>query len=130
MDSVVHFELPVDSVEKATEFYSKAFGWKVNKAPGDDMDYWIVHTGAVDDKFMLKEKGMINGGIYKRGPGGSKSSVVVISVGDLDKSIDKVKKNGGEVVLDKRQVGEMGYYAQVKDTQDNILGLWQDVKKK
>ena len=36
-----------------------------------------------------------------------------------------VKNMGGEVVRGKMQVGEMGHAAYFKDTEGNIIGLWQ-----
>jgi len=43
-------------------------------------------------------------------------------------SMKKVKKMGGEIVREKFQVGDMGYAAYFKDTEGNIIGLWQEIK--
>jgi len=32
MNSVVHFEIPADDVERAKKFYSENFGWKLIQA--------------------------------------------------------------------------------------------------
>lgn len=127
MDKVVHFEVPYDERERALEFYQKVFGWNVNAVP--EMEYDIVHTAEVDDKMMPKESGAINGGMYKRGEGVAKSPVIVIDVSSVDEHIEKVKGAGGEVFREKHVVGEMGYYAQVKDTEGNIIGIWEKLKK-
>jgi len=34
---------------------------------------------------------------------------------------------GGEVVMGKMQIGEMGHAAYFKDIEDNIIGLWQTI---
>ena len=57
---VVHFEIYGDNPEKLGGFYKDVFGWQVQKAPG--MDYWMLGTTPVDDKFRPKEPGAINGG--------------------------------------------------------------------
>ncbi len=127
MDKVVHFEIPVDDVNRAQKFYKGIFGWKINEAPG--MPYWLVSTVETDKKNMPKEAGAINGGIYKRSSTGSKNPVIVINVASVDEYIKKVKKGGGSVAMDKTQVGNMGFYAQVTDTEGNVIGLWENAKK-
>ena len=36
MPTIVHFEIPVDDVDRAKKFYSDLFGWKMEKSPGTD----------------------------------------------------------------------------------------------
>lgn len=62
--TVVHFEIPADNVEKLKRFYSKLFGWKIEKTPGP-VDYWIVQTVPVDGKGMPLRPGF-NGGLRGR----------------------------------------------------------------
>jgi predicted enzyme related to lactoylglutathione lyase len=50
VDKVVHFEIPIENVERAKDFYKKVFIWKLNNYP--KMDYTIIHTVKVDDKFI------------------------------------------------------------------------------
>ena len=130
MDKVVHFEMPVDDAERAQKFYKKLFGWEIQKF--GEMPYWAVRTVEVDEKMMPKEKGAINGGMLKRdekNDPGSKNPVIVISVPNTEEYCAKVEKAGGKVVLLARKIGDMGIYARVKDTEGNIIGLWQDLKK-
>ncbi len=53
--------------------------------------------------------------------------IIVIDVASVDEHIEKVKAAGGSVFRDKMAVGNMGFYAQVKDTEGNIIGLWENV---
>ena len=64
MDKVVHFEIPVDDLKRAQNFYKIIFGWTIEPMP--KMNYTILITVEVDEKFMPKEKGAINGGMMKR----------------------------------------------------------------
>ena len=57
--------------------------------------------------------------------GGSQSPVVVIEVESCEQRVADVTSAGGSVVVGPVPVGDMGIYAQVKDTEDNIIGLWQ-----
>jgi predicted enzyme related to lactoylglutathione lyase len=60
----------------------------------------------------------------KRG-GPLKSTVVTIMVSDIDKSLAKVEKLGGKTVQKKQPVGDMGFTAYFKDSEGNVVGLFQ-----
>lgn len=126
MDKVVHFEIPVDDTKRAKQFYSDTFGWRTQDYP--DMNYTILTTVPTDEQHMPKESGAINGGMYTRGEGVSNTPVIVISVSSLDTSLKKVEAAGGKVVKGRTQIGDMGLYAQIADTEGNIVGRWQDLK--
>ena len=126
MDKVVHFEIPADDVKRAQKFYSAAFGWHINEIP--NMNYTIVSTVEIDEHQMPKERGAINGGLMQR-QAPIKSPVITVSVTDIDKALKKVVEHGGHVVKDKYQVGDIGYSAYVKDTEGNIIGLWQNLRE-
>ncbi len=132
MDKVQHFEIPADDLKRARAFYEKAFQWKTMDFPmPGGMEYVGLHTGPVDKKNMWKEKGFINGGMFKRGGSfpiiGPTVAVVVV---DLDESLKKIKEAGGQVLMPKMDVAGMGFYAYVKDTEGNVIGVWQDVSMK
>lgn len=127
MDKVVHFEIPYDDKERVQGFYEKVFDWKFQDMP--EMNYLTARSGEVDEDFMMKEKGVINGGMYKRDEKSAKSPVIVISVNSIDEKIVQIKNSGGKVFREKIQVGDMGFYAQVEDSEGNIIGIWEDVKK-
>lgn len=126
MDSVIHFEIPADETVRAIDFYKKAFGWKVQEIP--DMNYNIVHTSEIDENNMPKGKGVINGGLLKR-QNQIKNIVITIGVNKIEEAIKKVKDAGGRLVAGKVEVPGMGYSAYVKDTEGNIIGLWQTIQK-
>ncbi len=129
MDKVVHFEIPFDHKERAHKFYKNVFGWGLIDMP--EMNYTIVHTVEIDkeNNNMPKEAGAINGGMYKRDANSAQGPVIVIDVADLDEKIKMVEAAGGHVIKGKVKVGDMGWYAQVKDTEGNIIGLWEQIKK-
>ena len=87
------------------------------------MNYTIVHTGKTDAKGMLLEKGAINGGMMKRGM--IRYPVITIIVENMDKAIEKVRRNGGSIFSKKMEVEKMGYAAYIRDTEGNIMGLFQ-----
>lgn len=125
MDRVCHFEVPYADKDRMESFYSKVFGWQFHPAPGD-MPYSFAITTEVDEQFKPKESGGINGGTYQRADAGpSKSPVIVLEVESCEQRLKDVQAAGGSVIVPSTTVGDMGIYAQVKDTEDNIIGLWQ-----
>ena len=130
MDRVCHFEIPFSEKERAEKFYQGVFGWQISPAPGD-MPYSFALTTPVDEQFHPTEAGGINGGMYERSDeGGSSTPVVVIEVASCEQRIADVVAAGGEKVLGPNEVPDMGIYAQVKDTEGNIIGLWQPLQPK
>lgn len=122
MDPIVHFEIPADDVKRAASFYKKAFGWTAEAYGG--MDYWMLGTTESDEQGAPKNPGSINGGMGKRG-GPLKNVTVTIAVADIDKALEKIEKLGGKTVGKKQSIGEMGFTAYFKDSEGNIVGLWQ-----
>ncbi|WP_445475622.1 VOC family protein [Methanococcoides methylutens] len=126
MNKVTHFHLPVDNVERAKEFYQKIFDWQIMDS-GFDRDYQIINTVATDEQGMPLETGAINGALFKREKVEECPSVVV-TVESIDESLLKIESMGGTVIRPKEQVMEMGYFAEITDSEGNLIGLWEDLE--
>ena len=125
MDRVCHFEIPFSDQGRAEKFYRDVFGWQISPAPGD-VPYFFAITTPIDEQMMPTEVGGINGGLYLRAEEDvSHSPVVVIEVDSCAERIATVEQAGGASVVGPVEIPEMGIYAQVKDSEDNIIGLWQ-----
>lgn len=125
----MHFEIPADDLNRAEKFYKKVFGWGIQKIPMPGAsEYSVVKTVETDVNQMPKEVGAINGGIIKREKAGE-TTIIVIDVENLDEHLKKIESNGGKIVVPKRTIGDMGLYAEVTDTEGNVFGVWQDLKK-
>lgn len=123
MDNVVHFEIPTDDLGRAKKFYADTFGWEVIDMP--ELEYTLVHTVETDkEQQMPKKPGAINGGMFPR-QSDMPNVQVHINVKSIDESLDQIKENGGEVVREKTPVGDMGFVANFKDSEGNVLGLWE-----
>lgn len=131
MDKVQHFEIAVDDIGRAKKFYETLFGWKTAEMPMPEGGMYVgLQTGTVDEKRMPKEPGYIGGGMFKRDPQFPMNGVAVaITVEDLSAKLKEVKQAAGTVIMDKREVMGMGYYAYIKDTEGNVVGLWQNIMK-
>src|SRR4051794_16725155 len=98
MDPVVHFELPYDNRDRIANFYRDAFGWELQML-GEDMGNYVVATTAKPGGQQRPDAvpGAIGGGFYPRkSDWPAQYPSVVIAVADVRRSMDKVKKAGGE----------------------------------
>jgi uncharacterized protein len=119
---VVHFEIPYDDGERARRFYKEAFDWQLQEMPG--MDYTLVVSGPTGDRGPT-EPGYINGGMLAREESAATGPVVVMDVPSIDAALAVIERLGGSTVVPKQPVGEMGFTAYVKDTEGNVVGLWE-----
>jgi uncharacterized protein len=123
MDKVVHFEIPSDDLARAKEFYGSIFGWEINEIP--EVNYTSLTTNQVDEQQLPKERGVINGGMFKRSPEVPSTPVITIGVDDVEISLKEIEAHGGTVVAPRTEVPGMGAFAYFKDTEGNVLGLWE-----
>ena len=129
MNKVVHFEIPADDVERASNFYRKTFGWIISKAPVHDREYYLANSVETDEIGMPKEPGAINGAIMKREVEGE-SPVIVVKVSSIEMYLKKILSSGGKFVLGKTRTENRGYHARFKDTEGNVIGLYEESFKK
>lgn len=123
MDRVVHFEIPVDDADRARAFYRTAFDWGLQAMEG--YDYTVALTTTVDEKTQVPtEPGAINGGLAPR-TAEIPTPRIVIQVDSIDESLKKIEAEGGSTVAPRAEMPGMGAYAYFKDTEGNLLGLWE-----
>src|SRR5512132_4116799 len=125
MDKVVHFEITFDDHQRAKDFYRSVFDWELDD---NDMGNGIVYTTAmtvpVDEKMMPRESGAINGGFTGRSKE-TPTPVITIGVDSIDDTLKKVEAGGGKTVTPRTPIPDMGAFAYFKDSEGNVMGLWE-----
>lgn len=130
MNRPVHFEIHVNDIPRAIEFYKEVFGWTFEEYPMGETVYWMAMTAPKDST----EKG-INGGLIKRAsaepaPGTSANAYVcTMQVANIDETIAKLEKFGCECQMPKFAFPGMAWQAYYKDTEGNIIGIHQEDKE-
>ena len=123
MGRVIHFEIQAADPDRAERFYTSVFGWTVQPM-GGPMDYRLLITG---------EDGTtgINGAILRRGgpepviAPRSTAFICTIAVDSIEATERAVPEAGGEQVLERMDVPDVGQLAYFKDTEGNIFGALQ-----
>jgi len=123
--TIVHFEIPASDVEKLRKFYSKLFGWKIEKSSGP-IPYWMIETVPADEKGTSLRPG-VNGGMYKKDRAELKP-VNYISVESIDEYIEKIKALGGKIVQPKQEVPNVGWIAIALDPEGNHFAMLQPMR--
>lgn len=122
---VVHFEIYVQDMARAKDFYESVLGIRLDKMPAPtpemDMDMWFFP--------MDRENGMSQygaGGMLVKmdgfAPGGS-GTVVYFGCEDCAIQAARAVEFGGTLFQGKTSIGEHGYCALARDTEGNLIGF-------
>jgi predicted enzyme related to lactoylglutathione lyase len=123
---VVHFEMPYEDPQRLSNFYSKAFGWQMQKLGNEMGDYVTAATTETDENRMVKKPGTINGGFFPKKPDWpAQFPSVVISVDNIKDAMKKVSDAGGKVLGEPVEIPGIGQYVSFTDTEGNRVSILQ-----
>ena len=120
--AVAWFEIHVDDIVKAADFYATVFGWSYQPLTGFELgDYLMITT----------KSGVGAGGALAQTSRAhrpeSESTVLYLHVDDIPGTVDAVLAAGGTLHRPYMNIGgEHGYCAIVRDPEGNHIGLWSD----
>lgn len=80
------------------------------------MEYWLITTGADGTPG-------VNGGMSKKSD--MPRNVLTIDVPDIDAYVQKIKDNGGEIMMEKMSIPKVGWFATFKDSEGEMMGIMQ-----
>jgi len=126
MNPVVHFEMPTKNRERVADFYSKVFGWNMQLLGKEMGNYILAMTTPVDKNGMAKNPGAINGGFFEATKNDT-TPHLVISVDNLEKHMEIVKKAGGKILGKPMDIQGIGTFVMFTDTEGNKVGMLQPV---
>ena len=126
MNPVVHFEMPYEDKDRVEKFYTKVFGWNMQKFGKDMGDYVTAATTETDKNRMIKRPGAINGGFFPKKPDWpAQYPSVVIAVDDIKEAMKKVTTAGGKVLGEPMEIPGIGQYVSFTDTEGNRVSILQ-----
>jgi len=125
MDGVSLFQITVDNMERAIKFFIETFGWDL-MATGMEGNSHFATTVPTDDNGYPTEPGGINGVLIERGTYSQKYIGIFIKVKSIAATLENVVRNGGKTIREKAPIGDFAYFAQINDTEGNLIALWED----
>jgi predicted enzyme related to lactoylglutathione lyase len=111
-DLLAHAEIPSTDLDRSKEFYSKMFGWDF-KPFGTGYLLFNTHKGFTIG--LRKTDNIAKGD----------TTIFHVRVDKVDDYLKKAKEHGGDIFRGKTIIPAMGAYALIKDTEGNIIGLYQ-----
>ncbi len=119
-NKLTHFALYIDDMERAKKFYGDVFDWGFSSY--GEADFLQIKA----DK---TEKGELIGALQSRNYSPIPDKVIgfegTIGVENLDFTIEKIKNNGGQVLLPKTAIPYVGWIAKFLDTEGNLFCAMQ-----
>lgn len=114
----VHVELQTQDPARAKAFYAGLFDWKLDDMPG--MSYTMIGVGDGT-----------GGGIMKHPVAAAPSQwLAYVLVDDVAAATKKAAALGAQVVQDKTEVPNYGWFSIIVDPTGAALALWQPATKK
>jgi uncharacterized protein len=109
----VHVELLTNDLEKAKDFYTKLFDWKLEELPG--MDYTLIEVG----------EGTGGGMMRNPMPESPSRWLAYVLVDDVVAATEKAKSLGAAICKEVAEVPGIGRFSVIMDPTGAVLALWQ-----
>lgn len=131
--AITWVEIPSTDFDRAVDFYSEIMGRDIDLYDPEEEDadngsagMFQTEDGEVGGMIVeADEYTTESGATIPYTPTADSGPVVYLAVdGEMDDALSQVESSGGEVLIPKEDIPEMeGYYAVVRDTEGNRVGL-------
>jgi len=114
---ITHIEFSAKDLEETKKFYADVFGWRISDFP--EMDY-----------ATFEAEGGSGGGfnpISEDYPAGR--VLVYINTPEIKETLEKIKAEGGTVLLDAYDIPGVGTMATFNDPTGNLVALLQPLQR-
>jgi uncharacterized protein len=114
---VVYFEIPVNQLDRAIQFYQSVFGFDFVKEniDGNEMALFPIVEGNSGISGALAK-----GKIYKPT---KKGTLIYFHSENIAATLAKVQKSGGKILYPRTAVGDTGFVAEFEDSEGNRIAL-------
>lgn len=113
---LVHFDIPVDDLDKMAGFYRAVLGWKIEPYGSEFPGYNMIDPTPGDDS-------EVKGGMGGKGTPGQ-VPMNYYETDDLEATNQLVRDNGGQVIVERMTVPAMGNFSVCLDPEGNVFGNW------
>ena len=105
-----YFDILTSNLEKSKSFYNQLFNWET-KPWGTQENYESIKTPQDPQGGIMQSED-------------EKGILIYIKVDDIEKTLEKTKQLGGNVILGKTQIPNVGWYALIADPDGNKFGIF------
>lgn len=115
------FEIPADDLDRAQQFYETILGQPLKRERFGDSDIAVFPYGGKPNS---------SGALIRMDEcrPSVQGSIVYLSVEDLRPVLERVQAHGGDTLVERTPLPPgMGFFAQLRDSEGNRIGLWSPV---
>ena len=116
---VAHFEIPVLDLDRAMAFYSAVFETSLTR---EEIDGYQMAMFPVEDEGFGASGALVQGDVYKPSIEGC---FLYFGVESIDETMARALANGGSEMYAKKSNGDLGWVAEIGDTEGNRIALHQ-----
>ncbi|MDB5096381.1 MAG: Glyoxalase/bleomycin resistance protein/dioxygenase [Cyanobacteria bacterium RYN_339] len=109
----VWHECYTKDIASSKKFYEELFGWRIEKSPMPDMDYYLVYVGDKQVAGMFQPEHVMN---YWQG---------YVSVTDVDAAAKAAGANGAKVMMEPTDIPHIGRFSAIQDPQGAVFSLYK-----
>jgi predicted enzyme related to lactoylglutathione lyase len=126
--TINHYEIPAHDPERATRFYQEVFGWSIEPRPWVGGAYFAIRGS--EGPPGSGENAGIRGGLLGWGDGSIPHPLLVIHVEGVELAdfLHRIELAGGAIDQPATPISSMGSFARFRDTEGNLLGIWQELQ--
>ena len=115
-NTLIHFAIYTDQLDRAKNFYEKVFGWGFNDY--GQPDFLQIKTDP-------SAEGELIGALQSRNYAPVKEKVIglecTIGVESVEEIIDKVEAAGGTILMPRTAIPHVGWITKFLDTEGNLI---------
>jgi uncharacterized protein len=120
MNPVSFFEIPVNDLQRATDFYEFVFECKLELQTIDGNEMAMF---AFNESGFGASGALVKGEAYVTSKHGTR---VYFSVSDIDDHLSRILQKGGQVMYPKTDIDDYGYVAEFEDSEGNCVALHEE----
>lgn len=112
------FEIPTEDLDRAQAFYEHMLGVPLRREPMGEVELAVFPYGG---------KPHVSGALIRHAECHPtvQGSTIYLSVENLIPVLERAQTHGGDVLVPRTELpGDMGFFAQLRDTEGNRIGLW------
>ncbi len=102
-------ELMTTDIAAAKTFYGKLFGWELEQAPMEGMEYTIAKVGGKQVAGMMA--------IPEQAQGAPPAWGLYVTVDDVDATAEKATQLGAQLLVPPKDIPEVGRFCVIQDPQ-------------
>jgi predicted enzyme related to lactoylglutathione lyase len=122
VNPVVYFEIPVLELDRACNFYSQVFETTLTQDVVDG--YQMAFFETLGDSFGATGA-LVVGDVYIPSHQGC---FLYFGVESIEETVARALEHGGSVLYPKKTNGDLGFVAEIQDTEGNRIALHEEKK--